>query len=142
MGSPGKVSRGGTVSNPLKRLMEPMGVEPTASRVRFETRALHRLHHPGQTRKIRTFVFHIWLQHERDRTDTRTEHGQRTLSRHAADGHALLIAYLVFFSKSLLHKDFSTAVRELSVSFKRGDGHESQSDDVRIYPLASSREAN
>jgi hypothetical protein len=35
MGSSGQVSRGRTVSNPLKRLVEPMGVEPTASRVRF-----------------------------------------------------------------------------------------------------------
>src|SRR5215470_11070341 len=142
MGSPGQVSRGRTASNPLKRLVEPMGVEPTASRVRFETRASQRPHRPRQTRKIKTFVVLVWLQHECFRTGTRTEHGQTTGSRYTADGRALLIANLVFFSKPLLHKVFSTAVRELSVSFQRGDGNESGSDNVRICSFTPSREGS
>jgi hypothetical protein len=47
---------------------------------------------------------------------------------------ALLIAHLIICSNPTLHKIFSPAVRELSVSFKQGDGNGKTTKMSMVWP--------
>jgi hypothetical protein len=57
-------------------------------------------------------------------------HGQKADNFSFRNGDALLIAHLMVCSNPWPHKDFSTAVRELSVSSERGDGNDLPIEDV------------
>jgi hypothetical protein len=59
--------------------------------------------------------------------------GQKADSAGVKNGVALLIAYLMVCSNPLLHKYFSIAVRELSVSFQ-GDGNGKTSKVPVVWP--------
>src|SRR5262245_57019964 len=95
MGSLGGVSRGRTVSNPLKKLVEPMGVEPTASRVRFQLRVRQL---PDTARKLSQIKTHVavcravfgYFPH-----DAAVVHGQKADNFSVKSNVALLIAYLM-----------------------------------------------
>src|SRR5262249_43417170 len=107
----------------LYQMVEPMGVEPTASRVRFQTRARQL---PDTTRKlsqIKTHVAECRCLFVDFRRSTALVHGQNTDNFCVKSCDALLITYLMVCSNSKPNKDFLTAVRELSVSSKRGDGN-------------------
>jgi hypothetical protein len=133
MGSSEKVSRGRILSNPLKKLVEPMGVEPTASRVRFQLRARHGT---GITRNFSQIKTHVAEHRRVSRYDMHTTAlvlGQKTDSARVKICVAPLIAYLMVCSNPKPHQHFSIAVRELSVSSERGDG-------IETSPICRSRE--
>src|SRR6266478_2770270 len=126
MGSPGKVSRGRTMSNPLRRLVEPMGVEPTTSRVRFQIRARQQQDTTRKLSQIKTYVAECRCLFGYFMHTTALVHGQKADNLGfviANETNALLMSHLMVCSNPRLHKYFSTAVRELSVSFLRGDGN-------------------
>jgi len=98
-----------------------MGVEPTASRVRFQLRARR---FPDTARKlsqIKTHVAECRCVFVDFRRSTALVHGQKADNFSVKSSVALLIAYLMFHCNPKSHKIFSTAVRELSVFFY-GDG--------------------
>jgi hypothetical protein len=104
---------------PFQKLVEPMGVEPTASRVRFQNATRH---YTDTTRKASQFKTHV-AKHGRlsqgDRHATAPVLGQKADSATVIIGVAPLIAYLMVCSNPKPHQRFSIAVRELSVSFMR-----------------------
>src|SRR5262245_59425422 len=112
MGSPGEVSRGRTLSNPLNILVEPMGVEPTASRVRFQIRAQHQQDTPRKLSQIKTYVAERRRLFGYFTSTMALVHGQKADSASVKSCVAPLIAHLI------LHKTLSTAICELSVSFQ------------------------
>src|SRR3990170_571876 len=101
--------------SPASRMVEPMGVEPTASRVRFENIEQSKSSpytknqsFQGASRKVFGFIRRVSARVHGQNTDNATRLFWVRL------GEALLIAHLMVCSNPMLHKDFSTAVRELS----------------------------
>ena len=98
-----------------------MGVEPTTSRVRFQT--IGQQQTPAN-KKLQAFQYKSVNMSGLGRPMSALVLGQKADSAGAKSGVAHLIADLMICSNPMLHKYFSTAVRELSVSFKQGDGNE------------------
>ena len=114
------------MSNPLKNLVEPMGVEPTTSRVRFQIRARQQQDTTRKLSQIKTYVAECRCLFGYFVRTTTLVHGQKADNLElvtANETNALLMSHLRVCSNHRLHKYFSTAVRELSVSSKRGDGN-------------------
>jgi hypothetical protein len=68
------------------------------------------------------------------RRTTALVHGQKADSAGVKNSGALLIAYLIVCSNPKPHQYFSTAVRELSVSFEQGDGNEKTVKVPVVWP--------
>jgi hypothetical protein len=113
--------KGSKVVQPLENLVEPMGVEPTASRVRFQLGARHHTDTARKLSQIKTHVAECRCLFVDFRRSTALVHGQNTDNFSVKSCEGLLIAYLMTYSNPTLHKIFSTTVRELSVFFY-GDG--------------------
>jgi hypothetical protein len=107
----------GGVVNPPCEMVEPMGVEPTASRVRFQNITRHRPDNIGIANQFKTYFAECRHMSAVNRHATALVRGQKADSAGFKTGVALLIAYLMVCCNSMLHKKFSTAVRELSVFF-------------------------
>jgi hypothetical protein len=104
----------------LYQMVEPMGVEPTTSRVRFQI--IGRQHTPANNRP-QAFQYITPRMFGFVRHTSALVHGQKADNFRfvvANETNAPLIAPLMCLSNLMLHKDFSTAVRELSVSLHGG----------------------
>jgi hypothetical protein len=104
---------------PLLQLVEPMGVEPTTSRVRFQLRARQRQDTTRKLSQIKTHVGECRRLFGYFTHTTALVHGQKADNFSVKSSVALLIAYLMVCSNPKRHQHFSIAVRELSVSFTR-----------------------
>ena len=103
-----------------------MGVEPTTSRVRFQIRARQQQDTTRNVSQIRTYVAECRCLFGYFVRTTTLVHGQKADNLElviANETNALLMSHLRVCSNHRLHKYFSTAVRELSVSFLQGDGN-------------------
>jgi hypothetical protein len=105
-----------------------MGVEPTTSRVRFQLGAQRSTDITRKTSQFKTYVADYRRNYGANSQIAALVLGQKAdnLGYVFANwkANALLIAHLMACSNPMLHKNFSTPVRELSVSFKQGDGNE------------------
>jgi hypothetical protein len=119
-----------------------MGVEPTTSRVRFQSGARRSTDTTRKLSQIKTHVAEGSRMSGVNRHTTAPVLGQKADSVGVKSSVAPLIANLEVCSNPLLRENFSTAVREVSVSFKRGDGNESESNYERVYPFALCSEGN
>ena len=103
-----------------------MGVEPTTSRVRFQIRARQQQDTTRKLSQIKTYVAECRCLFGYFMRTTALVHGQKADNLGfviASETNALLMSHLMVCSNPRLHKYFSTTVRELSVSFLRGDGN-------------------
>jgi hypothetical protein len=112
-------------------LVEPMGVEPTTSKVRFQIMGRQQTF---VNKTLQAFQYIRPTMFGFVRHTSALVLGQKAdnpgwiFSQRKADAPS--IAHLICLSNLMLHKDFSTAVRELSVSFKQGDGNDLPIEDV------------